>query len=66
MTLPAPTWADVPAGPVKVFILAGQSNMEGHGKLEWGRDPNYDPETPGAEVPPDVRCSSQDYQGVPQ
>ncbi len=31
---------DVPAGPVKVFILAGQSNMEGHGKVEEGRDPN--------------------------
>jgi hypothetical protein len=25
--------------PVKVFILAGQSNMVGHGKVEMGRDP---------------------------
>lgn len=25
--------------PVKVFILAGQSNMVGHGKVELGRDP---------------------------
>jgi len=28
-----------PKGPVKVFILAGQSNMEGHGSVEMGRDP---------------------------
>ena len=27
-------------GKVKVFILAGQSNMVGHGLLETGRDPN--------------------------
>ncbi|MFT5882039.1 MAG: hypothetical protein ACI9FG_000536 [Crocinitomicaceae bacterium] len=26
---------------VKVFILAGQSNMEGHGKVEYGRNPEY-------------------------
>ena len=26
---------------VKVFILAGQSNMEGHGKVENGRNPKY-------------------------
>jgi hypothetical protein len=25
--------------PLKVFILAGQSNMVGHGKVEEGRDP---------------------------
>ena len=31
-----------PKGPVKIFILAGQSNMEGHGKVEMGRNPNYD------------------------
>jgi len=49
MTLPARTRADVPEGPVEVFILAGQSNMEGHGKVEWGRDPNYDPNLPGAK-----------------
>lgn len=27
--------------PVKVFVLAGQSNMVGHGKVEYGRDPAY-------------------------
>lgn len=27
--------------PVKVFILAGQSNMVGHGKVEYGRNPAY-------------------------
>ena len=27
-------WADEPKPPVKVFILAGQSNMEGHAKVE--------------------------------
>lgn len=38
---------------VKVFILAGQSNMVGHGKVEYGRDPNFDPEEPGSkrEIP---------------
>lgn len=29
--------------PVKVFILAGQSNMVGHGKTEEGANPNSDP-----------------------
>ena len=24
--------------PVKVFILAGQSNMQGHGRIEMGKD----------------------------
>ena len=27
-------------GLLKVFILAGQSNMQGYGKLEFGRDPD--------------------------
>lgn len=27
---------------VQVFILAGQSNMEGHGIVDWGRNPEYD------------------------
>ncbi len=27
-------------GKLKVFILAGQSNMQGYGKLEFGRDPD--------------------------
>jgi hypothetical protein len=29
--------------PLRVFILAGQSNMVGHGKAEEGRNPKYDP-----------------------
>jgi len=38
---------------VKVFILAGQSNMVGHGKVEDGRNPDYDKNKPGAkrEIP---------------
>ena len=34
------------AKPVKVFILAGQSNMVGHGKTEEGGNPKYDPKGP--------------------
>ena len=34
--------AEAPKGPVKIFILAGQSNMVGHGKVEMGRNPKYD------------------------
>lgn len=38
--------------PVKVFILAGQSNMVGHGKGEEGRNPKFDPKGPkGKENP---------------
>ena len=38
--LAAPTPAAGPPGkgPVQVFVLAGQSNMEGHGKVEEGHD----------------------------
>jgi len=32
--------------PIKVFILAGQSNMVGHGKTEEGGNPEYDPKGP--------------------
>ena len=32
--------------PVKVFILAGQSNMVGHGKTWDGLNPEYDPRQP--------------------
>lgn len=32
--------------PVKVFILAGQSNMVGHGKTEEGGNPKFDPKGP--------------------
>jgi hypothetical protein len=34
------------ADPVKVFILAGQSNMVGHGKTEYGLNVNFDPGQP--------------------
>ncbi len=45
----------VHAAPLKVFILAGQSNMVGHGKAEEGRNPSYDPKGPkGKENPPEV------------
>ena len=34
---------------VQVFILAGQSNMEGHGKVDWGRNPEYDKSKKGSK-----------------
>ncbi|WP_395738580.1 hypothetical protein [Prosthecobacter sp.] len=34
------------AAKVKVFILAGQSNMVGHGKAEEGGNPAFDPKRP--------------------
>jgi alpha-galactosidase len=37
------------APTVKVFILAGQSNMVGHGKVEMGRNPNYDKTEKGSK-----------------
>jgi hypothetical protein len=37
-TAPMPAAAEK---TVKVFILAGQSNMVGHGKVEMGRNPDY-------------------------
>jgi len=40
----SPCWQTVKPGPgngkLKVFILAGQSNMQGKGSVENGRDPN--------------------------
>ena len=33
---------------VKVFVLAGQSNMVGHGKVEYGRNPEYEPNEKGS------------------
>ena len=42
----------VQADAVKVFILAGQSNMEGHGKVEMG----YDPAGSGKEVKGGIGC----------
>lgn len=39
-----PAWAD--DRPVQVFVLAGQSNMVGHGKTRDGLNPEYDPSQP--------------------
>ena len=41
---PLSAWAD--DGPLKVFILAGQSNMVGHGKTQDGLNPEYDTDQP--------------------
>ena len=38
--------AQRPVEPVQVFILAGQSNMVGHGKALNGRNPAFDPGQP--------------------
>ncbi len=39
------TWDNDPNGNgIRVFILAGQSNMVGHGKTESGRNPAWTPE----------------------
>ncbi|MEO0475047.1 MAG: sialate O-acetylesterase [Planctomycetota bacterium] len=45
---PLQTWAD--EKPVQVFILAGQSNMVGHGKSINGRNPDYDPDQPKSKT----------------
>ena len=39
-----PNAAQAKPGPVKVFILAGQSNMVGHGKVVNGRNPDFNPD----------------------
>lgn len=40
---------------LKVFILAGQSNMVGHGKAEEGRNPKFDPKAPkGKDNPQEI------------
>lgn len=36
--------------PIKVFILAGQSNMVGHGKTRDGLNPKYDPSQPQSKT----------------
>lgn len=41
------------AEPVKVFILAGQSNMVGYGKTEYGLNPDFNPNLP--QSPTNVR-----------
>ena len=33
-------------GKLKIFILSGQSNMEGHGTIEWGGNPDDDRRKP--------------------
>ncbi len=38
---------------LKVFILAGQSNMEGHGKVEMGRNPDWKKDVKG--VPREIK-----------
>lgn len=38
----APHTAQASTDPVKVILLSGQSNMVGHGKSEFGLNPNYD------------------------
>jgi alpha-galactosidase len=43
------------AVPLKVFILAGQSNMVGHGKANEGGNPAFDPKQPqGKDNPREV------------
>ncbi len=43
------------AAPLKVFILAGQSNMVGHGKADEGGNPAFDPKRPqGKENPREI------------
>ena len=39
--LPTQAWAEK-KGTLKVFILAGQSNMQGHGRIEMGNDGDLD------------------------
>ncbi len=41
-TVQIQTWDDDPDG-IKVFVLAGQSNMVGYGKTEWGGNPAWTP-----------------------
>jgi hypothetical protein len=40
---------DLKPKTVKVFILAGQSNMVGHGKVEMGRNPEYNKDEKGSK-----------------
>lgn len=42
--------AQADSEPVKVFILAGQSNMVGHGKTTYGLNPDYDPDQPNSKT----------------
>jgi hypothetical protein len=48
------TWDNDPGG-ILVFILAGQSNMVGHGKSEAGANPAYNPSLPtGPDNPREI------------
>ena len=49
VTLFCPTAAKAANGPIEVFILCGQSNMVGHGKVEMGRNPHYNPKDPKSQ-----------------
>ena len=42
------TSANAQTRSLKVFILAGQSNMVGHGKVDNGRNPDYDKSVKGS------------------
>lgn len=58
------------AEPVKVFILAGQSNMVGYGKTLNGLNPDFDPKQPQSrtnqrEVPGGVGCLAWAVQTMP-
>lgn len=44
--------AQADSKPVKVFILAGQSNMVGHGKTTNGRNPDFDPDEKNSRTNP--------------
>jgi len=58
LALFSPSFAQANDKPVKVFILAGQSNMSGHGKVEMGLNPDYNPDDPKSkrEVPNGIGC----------
>lgn len=58
--------------PVKVFILAGQSNMVGHGKTLNGLSPEYNPNAPEnaranpREVPGGIGCLQWAVKTMPE
>lgn len=47
-----PSRAGAAGDPVKVILMSGQSNMVGHGKVEWGLNPAYnaDPDNQPREI----------------
>lgn len=57
--------------PVQVFILAGQSNMVGHGKTFDGLNPEFDPSQPQSatnprEIPDGIGCLSWAVKTMPE